>query len=149
MLRKLLGKKDKADKEESIDPELSQKIFKMDLGSMRLYMKSEEAQIDGLYLIMQKLTQPINDKGEYYLKADDMDTKKKKAFELVLLIAKSKKISAKTLEGIEKFIQIHKEIIKEYDYEHKEIYTDRLHKSLQTAVVNLETLSKIHQRLDL
>ena len=147
MLRKIMGKKKQEEQEESYDPQLVQKIAKMNLTDMRLYVKSDELDVDGLYLVMQRLVEP-DKKGEYYIKPDDMDSKKKKAFDLVLLVAKSKKISSKTLETIHKFIKVYDDIIKKYDHEHKEIYKERLKKAFEAAIVNLQTLTHVHKKLN-
>ena len=147
MLRKILGKKNKSDEEDSFDPQLVEKISKMNLTDMRLYVKSKEIDVDGLFLVLKRLIEP-NDKGEYYIKSDDMDSKKKKAFDLVLLIAQSKKISSKVLEGINTFTEVYKELIKEYDHKHKEIYMDRFKKGFEAALINLQTLGYVHKKLD-
>ena len=146
MLRKIFGKKN-SQQEESFDPELVEKISKMNLTDMRLYVKSEEVDIDGLFLILKRLIDP-NEKGEYYIKKDDMDSKKKTAFDLVLLIAQSKKISAKTLQAINRFVEVYSSIIKTYDNDHNEIYVERFKKGIESAVIDLQTLSHIHKKLD-
>ena len=148
MLRKILGKKKKGEEEEQFDPALVEKIAKMDLISMRLFIKSEEIDVDGIILVMQRLITP-NEKGLYYLKDDDMDTKKKKAFDLVLLICESKKISSKTLEMVQKFIEVYEKLIRAYDTQHKEIYINRFKKGVEGALINLQTLTHIHTKLDM
>ncbi|MFT7859737.1 MAG: hypothetical protein ABXS93_02250 [Sulfurimonas sp.] len=97
---------------------------------------------------MKKLTSPINDKGEYYIKQDDMDAKKKKAFELVLLVSGSKKLSIATLDKIKEFIDLHSDMIKEYDNSNKDIYLDRLKKGYETAMINIQTISRVHRDID-
>lgn len=147
MLHKILGKKKKGEEEEQFDPALVEKIAKMDLTSMRLYVKSEAIDVDGIILVMQRLITP-NEKGLYYLKDDDMDTKKKKAFDLVLLICESKKISSKSIELIQKFIEIYQTMIQTYDTKHKEIYKDRFKKGIECALITLQTLTHVHTRID-
>lgn len=148
MLKKLLGKKDV--KTESA---LSKKIATMDLTSMKLYVKGSIKDLvvdaEGLNLILKRLSYPLNEKGVLYLRKEDMDTKKKKAFDLVLLILSSKKINVQTLELAQKFCDVYAEIIKEYDKKYKEIYEQRFKDALKVAMANIDTLVSIQKKMDL
>lgn len=149
MLRKILGKKSKnGTQEEVVNPQIVEKIAKMNLSDMRIYvnngLKDFEICIDGLNEVMKKLTTPINEKGEYYIRKDDMDSKKKKAFELVLLVASSKRISVDSLALIESFTKIYEELINDYDKQYKDIYRSRFKKALETALVNIHTITHVH-----
>lgn len=152
MFGKILGKDSKKTEESEVDQEIVNRISKMNLSDMRIYvnngLKDHQICVDGLYHVMKKLIEPVNDKGEYYIKEDDMDSKKKKAFDLVLLIATSKKISITTVELIEKFIDIYNDILFTYDLKYKDIYEQRLRTAIETALINVQTLSDISKKLD-
>ena len=154
MLRKILGKKSKHDTQvEIVNPQIVEKISKMNLSDMRIYVKNGfkdfEVCIDGLNEVMKRLTTHINDKGEYYIRHDDMDSKKKKAFELVLLVASSKRISIDSLTLIENFTKIYEEMIREYDKKYKDIYHSRFKKAIEAALVNIHTITHVHKKIDM
>ncbi len=154
MIKNIFGSdKDSSHKEEGLDPKTIEKISKMNLSDMRLYINNGfhdfELTTEGLKEVMKRLVEPINDKGEFYLKADDMDSKKKKAFELVMLAATSIKISVKAIELMEQFMEIYKDIIHDYDKEYKDIYHSRLVKSIETAIENMYKIINIEKSLDM
>ncbi|WP_304545208.1 hypothetical protein [Sulfurimonas microaerophilic] len=153
MFGKILGNKsDNKEEQTEVDSNIVERVSKMNLSDMRLYVNNKitgfEISVEGLHEVLKRLIEPINDKGEYYLKQDDMDSKKKKAFELILLISKSKKISLESLELIEKFIEVYKEIIDEYDGKYKEIYHSRFRKAIEVAIINIQTISQVNKKLD-
>ncbi|QOP40214.1 hypothetical protein [Sulfurimonas marina] len=153
MFGKILGNKSNDIEEGTeIDPNIVERVSKMNLSDMRLYVNNKitgfEISVEGLHEVLKRLINPINDKGEYYLKKDDMDSKKKKAFELILLISKSKKISLGSIELIDKFLEVYKEIIDDYDDRYKEIYHSRFRKAVETAIINMQTISQVNKKLD-
>lgn len=152
MFGKLLGKRSKDTTESEVAPELIEKIAKMNLTEMRTYvrngLKDFEVCIDGLHLVMKRLIDPINDAGEFYIKQDDMDSKKKKAFDLLLLISQSKRISLKTLDLVTEFTKLYDNIIQDYDYRNKDIYTSRFKKAIEIAMINIQTISEVNKRID-
>ena len=153
MLRKILGKKSKNDtQEEIVNAQIVEKIAKMNLSDMRLYVNNKitdfEVSIDGINEVLKRLTNPVNAKGEYYLKIDDMDIKKKKAFDLIILIASSKCINLETIELIQKFMEVYQPIIAHCDNENKQINATRIKKAIETAIINIQTISAVHNKLD-
>lgn len=152
MFGKFLGKRSKNSTEREITPELIEKIAKMNLTEMRTYvrngMKDLEVCVEGLHLVMKRLIDPINDAGEFYIRQDDMDSKKKKAFDLLLLISKSKRISLQTLDLFTEFTKLYKTIIEDYDHRNKDIYASRFKKAKETAMINIQTIAEINKRID-
>lgn len=154
MFGNILGKKktDNAEQQKEVDPKIVERISRMNLSDMRIYVKNGLKEFlvtsDGLHEVLKKLVDPSGEKDELYIKTDDMDTKKKKAFELILLIANSKKISLENVEMIQKFIETYKEIIDDYDTKNKDIYSSRLKKAIETAIVNVQTITHLQKRLD-
>jgi Ni,Fe-hydrogenase III component G len=152
MLGNILGRKKGDTQEDSADKELAQKISKMNLTEMRSYIKNKikdfEVSEDGLCEVMRCLTSK-NEKGEYYLKADDMDSKKKKAFELILTIVQNKKINIVVVELIQKFMEIYDDIIKAYDREHKEIYESRLVDAIKLALLNISKKAALKNKMNI
>ena len=148
MFGKILGKKE-AKKDNSA---LEEKISKMNLTDMRAYVKGNikdfEVSSDGLHAVMKKLiTQDENQ--NYYIHNDDMDSKKKKAFDLILAILQSKKLSLKVLEDIQIFQTVYKDIICQYDKDHKQIYALRLEEAMKMAVENLHKLTEVKKKMEL
>ena len=93
MLSKILGlkKNDKPDKDE----ELAEKISKMNLTEMRSYLNNRiptlEVSKNGLVEILKKLTTLNEKSSKRYIEIDDMDSKKKSGFDIVIHIATHKK----------------------------------------------------------
>lgn len=152
MFGKLFGNNSKNEEKSENDVKTVERISKMNLTDMRLYVKNKITELEvteeGLNEVMKRLTTPMGEEEEYYLKEDDMDSKKKKAFDLVLLISTSRKISVESLELIEKFREVYKDLIDNYDDKNKDIYDSRFKKALETAIVNINTISQVKKKLD-
>jgi hypothetical protein len=154
MFSKFLGKsKDKASQEAKSNAELKFKISKMNLTDMRTYINNRisdlEVNENGLFDIMVKLTVTDDQTSQKYLKIDDMDSKIKKALELVLSIAKHKKITIFTVELIQEFISTYDDIILKYDTENKQIYASKLRNSLDVAIHNLNEMAELKRRMNI
>ncbi len=152
MFKGILGrKKEEISEENSAHAALVEKISKMNLTEMRSYIKNKiqdlEVSEDGLNVVMRRLTEDSKSK-KYYLKADDMDSKKKKAFDLVLSIAENKKINLVTVELIQKFIEIYENIIAEYDKEYKEIYASRFVDAVNNALAGINQKMALKNKMD-
>ena len=106
--------------------ETAVRVSKMNLTEMRTYVNNklanDEITEDGLYEVMKKLITPHETTMKLYIQIDDMDQKKKKAFDLIFLISQSKKITIQTVELMEKFTELYEDIIKKFDQDYKEIY---------------------------
>jgi len=143
--------KSKAKSETNEEEHTIEKISKMNLTDMRSYvrnsMKDFEVSEIGLQLLMDKLTLEDEHSQKYYLNADDMPSKKKKAFDLVILVANSKKITIETVESIQRFLEVYREIIEAYDKEFKEIYDSRFNDALNQAVANLDEITKFQTKM--
>ena len=154
MIKTLLGSKKKENnKEKEKNAALMAKISHMNLSEMRTYVKNKMAEFevneDGLNEIMRRLTQQNKKSKQYYLKPDDMDSKKKKAFDLVLAIAQNKKINLQTVESIRIFTEIYKDIIIAYDKEHMEIYASRFIDALNGALAIINQKVALKNKMDI
>jgi len=133
--------------------ELTLKIDKMNLTEMRSFVQNKikdlEVSNDGLSIVLQKLTKIDSTNNKCYVNSDDMDSKKKKAFDLVLLIMASKKINIQTIELVQDFLVTYEEIINEYDTEHKDIYTSRFKDAIVNAVAMIEVISHMENKLNI
>jgi len=152
MFGNILGrKKEDISEEDSDHAALVEKISKMNLTEMRSYIKNNikdfEVNEDGLTEVMHRLTTEDKNTKQYYIKSDDMDSKKKKAFDLVLAIAQNKKINLVTIELIQKFTEIYKEIIDAYDKEYKEIYASRFSDAIKLALANINEKTELKNKL--
>ena len=154
MFSKILGKKkettSKADQEKA---QLLEKISNMNITEMRSYVNNRIEAFpideDGLTAVIERLI-TINEKTKlYYIKADDVDSKKKKAFDLVLLASKSKKITFATVEKIQEFLEIYKDIITEFDTEYKEIYGSRFNDAITLALSNIDKITELKNKMNI
>jgi hypothetical protein len=154
MFGKILGrKKGEISQEDQGHKELEEKIAKMNLSDMRAYIKNRikdfEVCEDGLNEVLHRLIKEDSKTKERYIKADDMDSKKKKAFDLVLEIVKNSKINVVTVELVQEFIDTYKDIIATYDKAHKEIYASRFEEALKTGVINIEKRAEVKNKMRL
>ena len=153
MFGKILGKKKESTSEEEKEhTELIEKISKMNLTEMRSYVNNKLTALplceDGLSAVISKLANPDEQTQAMYLKMDDMDSKKRKAFELILLIAKSQKITFKTVELMQKFTETNAEIIAKYDKDNKEIYLSRFSDAIELALKNINEMAGLKVKMD-
>ncbi|MEO1938655.1 MAG: hypothetical protein ABGW85_08505 [Sulfurimonas sp.] len=153
MFGSILGrKKEEISAEDKEHQELVEKISKMNLTEMRSYINNKikdfEVSEDGLNEVLSKLITPDAKTNNYYVKVDDMDSKKKKAFDLVLSAAKNKKVNVVTVELMQKFMDVYKDIIANYDKEHKEIYESRFKDAIELALSNITKKSELKNKMD-
>jgi hypothetical protein len=148
MISKIFGTKSK---EKEQNP-LREKILNMNLSDLNLYVKEKlnslELNEDGLLYVLERLTDDINEKRAF-LSSEDDDTKLKKAFELILYISKNKYITLKAIEYIAKFYNKYENLIKDYDKKHKEIYQDRIKKSIDTAQATIDAKVSLQNKMNM
>ena len=143
MLSKLLGKKQSKEesKEDAQHELIVQKVSKMNLTDMRNYVKNKvldfEPTQDGLEEVLKKLILINEDTQKRYIEINDMDSKIKKAFDLVLTILESKTIGVITVELVQNFVEVYDDIITKYDYDHKDIYTTRFKDKMISCAENI------------
>jgi len=145
MFKKMFSKKDSnesgASKEEL---EIESKVAKMNLTEMKSYINNNIKDFHvcsyGLNEVFRKLTRVDADSKKYYLSIDDMDSKKKKAFDLVITAMKNSKITLETLELMKLFLEVNADIISDYDTKNKEIYASRFKDSMDMGLSTLEHL---------
>jgi len=150
MFDKILGTKKH---DESINTsEIEYKLSKMNLTEMRTYLKNHivnfEISEEGVICVMQRLNS-FNSSKNRFVESDAMDSKKKKLFELVLVVATHKKVSAKSVELIQSFIDIYMDIITDYDKRNKQIYTSRLNDALSVSVNMVNHLSTLKRKTNI
>ena len=151
MFGKIMNKmKKKDDSFEKKHLELVEKISKMNLTDMRLYvinkMQGFDITEEGVVEVLKKLTSINEDTSKRYLELDDMDSKIKKGFELILSIAENKKITIDAIELIQEFINVYSDIITKYDTENKQIYGSRLKDSIEHAIMTVGARTDMRRR---
>ena len=154
MFSKILGKKKETTSQEDQEKaELLEKISTMNLTEMKSYVNNRIEKFpideDGLLYIMKRLVTPDAKTQALYVQESDMDSKKKKAFELVLFVSKSKKITFETVDEIQNFIQVYDSIIKVYDREYKEIYASRFNDAITLSLANINMISELKAKMDI
>ena len=151
MLGKFLGRNKKQSPKEEKNKELIEKIEKMNLTDMRLYVNNQLNDFpvceDGLVEVMKRLIKKDENTKKRYLSKDDMDTKIKKAFDLVIVIGANKKITIKATELMQEFSKAYSKIIFEYDTQHKQIYSTKLNNSVEKAVMTIGNVTEIQRRI--
>jgi len=152
MFESLLGRKKKdisqEDKEHSV---LLSKIERMNLIEMRAYVKNNivgmESSADGLSIVLRRVTEKNSKTSKRYIEDGDMDSKIKKAFELVLAIASHKKITVVVIEQIQEFISVYEDIIMKFDKKNKEIYNSRLKNAVKHGVMTVNSMTTLNAKM--
>ena len=145
MFSKILGKKEG---DSSIDDVLEEKISKMNLTEMRSFVNNkDEISEGGIIEVLTKLITPNSETSKRYLELDDMDVKIKKGFDLVITIAKHKKITITAIELIQEFIIIYHDLIEKYDKENKQIYKSKLRDALEIAIKNIDEMTELKRKM--
>ena len=150
MFKKFLGKKSAESEENSEEREINEKISKMNLTEMKSYINNR---IDGFALttyglnaVLRKLIGLNDATNKHYINSDDMDSKKKKAFDLVLSTMSNSKITVESMELVQEFMDTYKEIIDTYDKENKQIYASRFEDGLKVGMLTLDKLLQMSQK---
>ena len=141
LLNNILGSQGKKNKK------LEYKIANMDLPNMRLYVngKLDAFKVDafGLNEIVKKLTHENKETSKHFMQDDDMDSKKKKVLDLIVLILANKKTSITVIESIHLFLDVYEELIKKYDTDNKQIYEKRIKDLINLAIKRIEIETNI------
>lgn len=151
MFGKILGrsKKSKGDADKEYT-EVVQRVSKMNLTDMRAYLKNSmsgfESSEDGLSEIMKRLLSK-DEKSKRYVEVGDQDSKIKKVFDIVLLIAGHKKITVSVVEQIQEFLELYEDIITQYDHDNKQIYASKLKDGLALAINNINEISEFNKKM--
>lgn len=151
MFSKLLGKKNSEEQAENKESaELAEKISKMNLTDMKSYVKNKipnlEVTEEGLIEVMNRLITPDKNTSKRYIEADDMDSKIRNGFELVLTISDNRKMTIETIELMQKFIEVYHDIILKYDTDNKQIYGSRLKDAVNKAVINVGQMIELTEK---
>ncbi len=91
----------------------------------------------------------VNEKtSKRFIEMDAMDTKVKKAFDLVILVAKSKKITVVVVELIQEFMNLYRDVIEKFDTNNKQTYDSKLKKCISNGVLMVGRKSVIKEKMD-
>ncbi|MDX9743806.1 MAG: hypothetical protein RBT59_08325 [Arcobacteraceae bacterium] len=147
MFSKIIGKiKNKSENSDKKHAELVDKISTLNLTDMRVYVKNKlqgfEVTEEGLVEVLKRLISVNKDTSKRYLEIDDMDSKIKKGFELVISISTDKRITINAIELIQKFIIVYDDVIIKYDTQNKEIYGSRLKSSVENGIMSVDKRTK-------
>lgn len=149
MFGNLLGKK-KESAPVNENAHVALKVSKMNLTEMRTYVNNKlsdfEITNEGLIEVMNRLVFIDEKTSKTYLQMDDMDTKKKKGFDLVLIVAKSKFVSVEIVELLQEFLKVYEELIAKYDKDFKEIYSSRFIDATELAIDSVNKHSEFQRK---
>jgi len=151
MFSKILGKLKKDSTDEN--HKLIEKISKMNLTDMKSYINNKMDDFpvdeDGLSEVLHKLLKIDDKTSKRYIEFDDMDSKIKKGFDLILAILKNKKVTVVTIELVNEFLENSRDIIQKYDNDHKEIYCTRFKDSISLAADAMNQRTELQRKMDL
>ena len=91
--------------------------------------------------ILKKITQEDEKTNKKFLESSDSDIKLKKAFDTVITAAGSKKMTIESIELIQKFILMYKDLIESFDTRNKQIYMHKLTKAIELSINTVEQLT--------
>jgi len=153
MFENLLKKKlTKSDKEIALE-HITQKVSTMNLSEMRTFVRGKVESLpiceDGLNIVLKRLTLVDENSEKLYINSDDMDSKKKKAFDIVILIASSTLVNVVAVEYIQKFMEVYKKLIEEYDTQYKEIYMSRLTDAAMLTINTINIRSALNDKMSI
>ncbi len=138
-------------KESSTDNNIKEKISKMNLSELKSYVNNKINKFDvceeGLIEVMRMLIS-MDSHEKMFIEADAMDSKKIKAFELVILIASSKKVTIVSSELIQEFMDIYKDVIAQVDKDNMQIYSSRLKNSLVHSITTIEKMTLMNKKIN-
>jgi len=153
MFNKIFSKNSsKEEKSEEKDSLLIQRLPSMNLTDMRLYVKNSihemESTENGLVEILKRLTLEDETSSKRYIESDNMDSKIKKAFDLVIVIAEHKKITLDAVELIQEFINVYQGIILNFDRQNKQIYESKLRTALEKSIEGVNQITALQRKMD-
>ena len=153
MFGNILGRKqEEISEEDKANAAVVDRISKMNLTDMRAYVRNGmsgfESCEDGLVAVMSRLLTKNEDTLKRYIEIDDMDSKVKKGFELVLSVAEHKKVTVTSVEQIQEFITLYDDIILKFDTANKQIYSSRLNDALDKSLKTIETMAEINRKAE-
>ena len=127
------------------------RVSNMNLLDMRVYANNKLDGFgiceDGLCEIMRKVNSKDTKTGKAFIQNDAMDSKKKKAFDLVIIVASSSKVTIVLVELIQEFIDSYQELILKFDTDNKQIYGDKLKTALNGAIETISTMTELNRKM--
>ena len=150
MFENMLGKKSSDKKVNKKQHEIAQKVSTMNLVEMRTYVNDRITNFRicdiGLIEVMKRLNSIDANTKKRFIEIDAMDSKVKKALDLVILICHSKKMTVATTELVTEFIKQYSDIIDKYDKNNKQIYAQKLKNALNLAILTLGEMAKMRRK---
>ncbi|PHS57177.1 MAG: hypothetical protein COB17_07150 [Sulfurimonas sp.] len=151
MLSNVFSKKEEEFKKTTLNKDLVNKISKMNLTEMRTYIKNKvlnfKVSEDGIEEVIKRLCSKNKETSRRYIEIDDMDSKIKKAFDLILTILESHKISVTSIELAQNFLETYDDIIKDYDTKHKQIYESKIKDKISACVDKVTNILNVNYKM--
>jgi hypothetical protein len=148
----MLGKMKSSSSDNQENRELVDRISKMNLTDMRAYINNRVPDFpvdeEGLSEILHKLLEVDEKTSKRYIDIDDMDSKIKKGFDLILVILKNKKITVTTIELVNEYLELSRDMVQKYDKDNKQIYCTKFKDSIALAVDNMNAKSELQRKMD-
>ena len=150
MFGNILGRTKEESTQDNESLEIESRVSKMNLTDMRAYIKDNIKDFysceDGLVAVMNKLLTKNEDSSKCYIEIDDMDSKKKKGFDLVISISEHKRVTVRAIEQIQEFIEFYKDVIEKFDTDNKQIYASKLKSAVETGIHTIEMMTEVNKK---
>lgn len=151
MFGAILGKNKEESGEDKLHQIIVEKVSKMNLVDMRVYVNNNLKDFgiceDGLSEVMRRLNSKDEKTSKRFIETDAMDSKKKKAFDIVIIIAKNKKVTVLVTELIQEFMETYKDIITQYDRDNKQIFGEKLKTALNGSISTIATMAEMNRKM--
>lgn len=152
MFGKILGKSKEETSTAKTHEAIAQKVSKMNLTDMRMYLNNKIDSFpickDGLLEVMKRLNSVDDTTSKKFIEDDAMDVKKKKAFDLVIIVASSRYMSIEVVELIQEFMKMYKEMIVKYDTDNRQIYEDKLITALNKSIATMGSMADMNRKMN-
>ena len=150
MFESILGSSKSESSEDKGHQMIVARVAKMNLTDMKTYVNNKLDDFgiceDGLTEVMKMLNSTNAQTSKRFIESDAMDSKKKKAFDLVISIAENKKTTVAVLELVQEFIKMYKDIITQYDTDNKQIYFDKFKNALKKSLNTIATIIEMDKK---
>lgn len=86
--------------------------------------------------------------GKRMVELDDNDVRIKKAFDIILLLSKSSHLSMESVEKMERFRELHCDVIEKFDKQNAQTYEHKLKEAIANAIILVEAKKGIENSLN-
>lgn len=158
MFQEMFKKIKKTTKDDASDTVFKSLIATWTLTDIKTYLQNKNPEFPltehGLLIVLERFTtrEKPSDKypnGKCEVELDDNDIRIKKAFDIILLVAKSSTLSMEGIEKMEAFREMHTDVIEKFDKNNAQTYEHKLKEAVANAIIMVETKKGIENSLNI